>query len=161
MEVGSVGYHLALEYVRPPDDRRILPRVQLGVEFFPKQARLAVFPVVLDTGAEVSAFDGSLALRAGWTTRQIADRALRTELIYGIGSGRPISAYLHEVTCYFGSPTRFARMKLRVLLTPPNTLEFPVLGRSDFFEQVDVTFVEFEKRLYFRFRNPEAIRESI
>lgn len=90
---------------------------------------------------------------------EIVGRALGTELIYGIGMGRPVPGYLHEITAFIGGPTRFAELRLRVLVTPPETLEFSVLGRSDFFEQVDVTFVEFEKRLYLRFRNSEVLRQ--
>lgn len=53
---------------------------------------------------------------------------------------------------------RHAQLKLRVLITLPDRLEFSVLGRSDFFEQVDVTFAESDRRLYFRFRDPTVLR---
>ena len=83
---------------------------------------------------------------------------MRAELIHGISTGRPIPGYLHEITAFVGGPTRFAELRLRVLITPPNTLAYSILGRSDFFEQVDVTFAEFAKRLYLRFRNPDVLR---
>lgn len=38
------------------------------------------------------------------------------------------------------------------------SLAYSILGRSDFFEQVDVTFVEFEKKLHLRFRNRAVLR---
>lgn len=156
---GTLTYDVALDYARAPTDRRILPRVLLGAQFFGTQEHLVTVSAVLDTGADLSAFDGTVALRAGWTMGEIVGRALGTELIYGIGMGRPVPGYLHEITAFIGGPTRFAELRLRVLVTPPETLEFSVLGRSDFFEQVDVTFVEFEKRLYLRFRNSEVLRQ--
>lgn len=97
MEERFLRYHFALDYVREPLDRRVLPRVFLTLELF-------------------------------------------------------------EITGYLGGYARYAELKLRVLITMPDRLAFSVLGRSDFFEQVDVTFAEFEKKLYFRFRDPAVLR---
>lgn len=66
-----------------------------------------------------------------------------------------------QITGYLGGYGRFAKLKLRVLITMPDRLAFSVLGRSDFFEQVDVTFAERDKRLYFRFRDPAVLRSYV
>lgn len=79
--------------------------------------------------------------------------------ISGLGRAeQPIDGYVHDITCYIVSGARFAELSLRALITPPNTLKFPVLGRMGFLDQVDVTLVEFEKMLYLRFRNPALQR---
>jgi hypothetical protein len=158
MEEGSLGYHLALAYARLPNEGRILPRVQLALELFPGQQQLPTVYVVLDTGAEVSVLDGNVALQAGWTTGDIVERAIDAFPIYGLGSGAAIPGYLHEITGYLGSYARYAELKLRVLITTPDRLAFSVLGRKDFFEQVDVTFAEIDKKLFFRFRDPTVLR---
>ncbi|MGH2460982.1 MAG: hypothetical protein ACRDIY_19165 [Chloroflexota bacterium] len=158
MEEGSLGYHLELGYARLPNERRILPRVQVALELFPGQSQFPTIYAVLDTGAEVSVFDGNAELQAGWTPGDIIERAIRVTPMYGFGSGAATPGYLHVVTAYLGGYARFAELKLRVLITPPGRLEFSVLGRSDFFEQVDVTFAERDCRLFFRFRDPSALR---
>jgi hypothetical protein len=155
-ENGVLAYDRSLDYAGSPTDRRILPRVVLGVQFAPTQERLAIVRAVLDTGAEVSAIDGSFFHRVGWTLHDVTDRAMRAESIHGIGVGRPIPEYLHEVTAFVGGAQ--AELRLRALITPPNTLEYSVLGRSDIFEQVDITFAETDRRRYFRKRNPAALR---
>lgn len=109
----------------------------------------------------MSVFDGALALEAGWTLGDIVEGAQATELIYGISSGRPIRGYVHEVECLLGNAARFADLRLRVLITPPDSIVYPILGRSDFFEQIDVTFVEFEKRLYLRFRDRSVLHNYL
>jgi hypothetical protein len=98
-------------------------------------------------------------LDAGWTARDIVDRAMRVVPIRGIGPGPAFLGYVHQVTAFLGSSTRFAELRLRVAFTLPDSLDHSVLGRSDFFEQVDVTFAEFEKRLYLRLRNPAVLRK--
>ena len=158
MEEGALGYHFSLGYARLPNDSRRLPRVQLAARLFPGQTHLATAFVVLDTGAEVSVLDGTIALQAGWTTVDVVERASAVVPIYGLGSGSPILGYRHEITGYVGGHARFAQMKLHVLITLPNVLAFSVLGRSDFFEQVDVTFSERDARLYFRFRDPTILQ---
>jgi hypothetical protein len=130
------------------------------VEFFTGQTVPTSLAPLLDTGAELSVFDGDAAEHAGWSMEEIARRALDVRPISGLRrGGRPIEGYLHEVTCYVVVGARFIELRLRALITPPNTLNFPVLGRSGFFDQVDVTFAELEKKLYLRFRNP-ALRSS-
>src|SRR5690242_7835686 len=100
MDEGTLEYHLSLEYARRPQDRRILPRVFLSVELSPQQAQPVTVSAVLDTGAQVSVFDGGVVLPAGWTTFDIVERAIDTVPIYGIGVGPAIPGYLHEVTAY-------------------------------------------------------------
>jgi hypothetical protein len=155
---GSLDYDLALDYGPDPQGRRALPRLQLAVEFFPAQPQLRSVSAVVDSGADASAFDGTLAIQAGWTWSHITDRALLATSIRGISAGRPIPAYLHQVTCTIGGYSLFAEIPLRVFITPPNSLAYSILGRSDFFEQVDVTFVELEKKLFLRFRNRAVLR---
>jgi hypothetical protein len=158
MEEGSLRYDLALEYARSPQDRRILPRVVLSVEFLPGHAEPVTVRAVLDTGAQVSVFDGNVAREAGWTTEDIVDRAIDVVPIQGIAPGAPIAGYVHEITGYLGAYGRFAELRLRVVMTLPGRIAFPVLGRSDFFEQVDVTFAERDRRLYFRFHDRSVLR---
>lgn len=157
MEERSLGYHFALEYARVPQDRRVLPRVSISVEFVRSQLVPVTARAILDTGAQMSTFDGNVALEAGWTMEDIVEQALDVIPIRGIGPGVSIPGYLHEITGYLGAYDRFAELKLRVLITPPDSLDFSVLGRSDFFEQVDVTFAERDKRLYFRFHDSTVL----
>ena len=42
---------------------------------------------------------------------------------------------------------KLLELRLQALITPPHTLNFPVLGRAGFFDQVDVTFAEGERML--------------
>ncbi len=151
---------MALDYHRAPNDRRVRPSILVGLQFFANQERLALVSTVLDTGADASVIDGAVPLRAGWTMPQIVDRALGTDLIHGIGAGRPITGYRHEITVFIGLPHRFAELRVWALITPPDLLEYSVLGRSNFREQVDVTFAELDKRLYLRFRNQEVVRDQ-
>jgi hypothetical protein len=123
----------------------------------PYAAQTVPMPVValLDTGAEFSAFDGRIAQQAGWSMEEITRRALDVKAMHGFTRRGPsVEGYVHEVTCDIGFGARFAELRFRAVITPPNTLAFPVLGRAGFFEQVDVTFAEFEKMLYMRFRDP-------
>jgi len=156
---GTLAFDFAFEYARDPLHTRILPRLRVAVRFFSDQEWPLSVAAVLDTGAEMSVFDGALALEAGWTYGDIVERAQATELIYGISPGRPIRGYVHEIECQFGNSARFADMRLRVLITPPDNVAYPILGRLDFFQQVDVTFVEFERRLYLRFRDRSALQD--
>jgi hypothetical protein len=161
VEESSLPYHFALDYAREPLDRRILPRVFLTLEFYPSQERPVTITAVLDSGADVSVLDGNAALGAGWTTTDIVERASDILPINGLGPGPVIPGYLHEVTAYLGAYGRFAELRLRALITMPNLLAFSVLGRSDFFEQVDVTFAEREKRLYFRFLDASVLHSYV
>jgi hypothetical protein len=158
VEERLLPYHIALDYFRESSDRRILPRVFLSVELFPGQVKSVTTTVVLDTGAQVSVLDGNVALQAGWAPRDIVERAINSFPIYGLGPGAAIPGYVHEVTGYLGGFARFAELKLRVLITMPDRLAFSVLGRSDFLDQVDETFAELDRRLYFRFRDPSVLR---
>ena len=154
-------YDFAFDYARDPLDFRVLPRLRIAVRFFPDQERPLSVGAVLDTGAEMSVLDGSLALEAGWTYGDIVERALATELIYGFSSGPPIRGYAHEIECLLGNSRQFADLHLRVLIIPPDSVVYPVLGRSNFFQQVDVTFVDFERKLYLRFRDPTRLHSYL
>lgn len=150
----TLRYDVEMPYALASDGLR-LPRLRVDVLFFPEQRQTAPVVPLLDTGAEFSMFDGALAEQAGWPVEEIAARALDVRPIYGFSRGsRPVQGYVHEVTCYVAFGARFAELRFRAVITPPSTLAFPVLGRAGFFEQVDVTFAELEKRLYLRFRNP-------
>jgi hypothetical protein len=114
---------------------------------------------LVDTGADVSVFDGETVISAGWSMDEIVRHSLDVIPISGIGrGGRPIDSYLHEVTCYVVAGAQLAELRFRAAITPPNTIAFPVLGRGGFLEQVDVTFADLDRTLYLRFRNPELRR---
>ena len=88
---------------------------------------------LLDTGAEISVFDGTVAARAGLSRQDVVRRALDVKPIHGLAySGRIIEGYELEVVCYVGSAVRFAELRFRVLITPPDTIALPVLGRAGF-----------------------------
>lgn len=122
-------YDVALPHASALDDARL----RIGVQFFPEQAVPTSLAPLLDTGAELSVFDGNAAEYAGWTMEEIARRALDVRPISGLGrGGRPLDGYLHESTCYVVIGARFVELRLRALITPPNSLNFPVLGRAGF-----------------------------
>src|SRR5262249_2309143 len=103
----------------------------------------------------ISIFDGRVAQSAGLTWPDVTRRSLALKPIHGLAyGGRVVEGHELEVACYVGSASRFAELRFRALVTPPDTIALPVLGRAGFFEQVDVTFAELEKRLYLRFRDP-------
>ena len=159
MTEGTFEYDLALKYARDPLNPRVMPRLAVAARFFPGQERLHSVVALIDSGAEVSAFDGSLALAAGWSFDSIVDKAISTQAISGINAGLAIQGFLHEVFWFVGEPLHFAELKFRVLITPPNTLAFSILGRHDFFEQVDVAFAELDQSLFLRFRDRSVLRD--
>lgn len=115
---------------------------------------------VLDTGADCTAFDGSLAAALGWRTEDIASRAEDVRPIYGLGArGQPLTGYLHRLRFLIPVGRRYADFTMSVLLTEPRTLATPVLGRRDFFRLVDFALVEIEQRFYLRFRDRSALRD--
>jgi hypothetical protein len=129
------------------------------LQLFAEQTAIVDATPLLDTDAELSVLDGGVAVHAGWSMAEVAQHALEVRPIYGLARPGPhVDGYMHEVTCYVPAGSRFAELRFRVLITPPNTLAFAVLGRAGFFEQVDVTFAELEKMLYLRFRNPALSR---
>src|SRR5262249_493673 len=100
--------------------------------------------------------DAEAAVSAGWSMDEIARRAIQVVPVSGIGRGsRPIDGYLHEVTCYVVAGARLAELRFRAVITPPNTIAFPVPGRGGFLEQVAVTSAELDRMLYLRFRDPD------
>jgi hypothetical protein len=151
---GALRYDASVPYAAALD-RLLLPRLRIDVQFFAGQRALMPVLALLDTGAEFVLFDGRVVEQAGLSETEVRRRALDVKPIYGFARrGAAVEGYLHEITCYVGFGARFAELRFRAIITPPNTLAFPVLGRAGFFEQVDVTFVELEKMLYLRFRDP-------
>lgn len=129
-------YDLALPYAASVDDVRTLPRLSVGVDFFPGQAKTWSLAPLLDSGADMSLFDGDTVEQAGLPMDEVIRRALDVTPISGLGlAGRPMLGYLHEVTCYVLAGSRFAELRMKALITPPNTLHFPVLGRAGFFDR--------------------------
>lgn len=157
MTDGLLPYDFSFDYARDPLFTRILPRLRVAIRFSPRQERPLTIAAVLDTGAEMSVIDGGLAIEAGMTYREIVEQAKGTELIHGISAGPPIRGYVHDVECLLGDALRFADLRLRILITPPDRITYPILGRDNFFQKVDVTFVEFEKRLFLRVRDRSTL----
>ncbi len=151
-------YHLAVPYASEIDDPRVLPRIIVGLDFLPEQLRPTQIAPIVDSGAEISVIDGRVALIAGLSLDDIIGRAQEVWPIRGIGQGATIRGYLHEVTCYVGTDAHYSQLRLRVLITPPDTIRESILGRDNFFRQVDVTFVEAETMIYLRFRDPSVIQ---
>jgi hypothetical protein len=116
---------------------------------------------VVDTGADHTVFDGTVALTAGWTEEDLIARAEDSHPIHGLAAGLPsLVGYRHRVTCLIPLGRRFAALELSVFFTPPNTLSTPVLGRRDFLQRVDFALVEAEQQFYLRFRDRTALRYS-
>gem|GEM_PF-4099935 len=94
----------------------------------------------------------------GWAEQDIAGRATGVLPISGLQAhGQPLVGYLHDLTCLIPLGRQYASLQLRVLITPPNTLVTPVLGRRDFFRQVDFALLEADQRFYLRFRNRSVL----
>jgi hypothetical protein len=121
---------------------------------------ITVWPL-LDTGAEATVFDGTVALQLGWDESDIASRAEDVQPLSGLGQASgPLISYLHRLTCYVPLGAWFATLSLRVLLTRPYALAAPVLGRRDFFAQVDFALVEAAQRYHLRFRDKAALQQA-
>lgn len=116
---------------------------------------------LLDTGADWTLFDGVVARHLGLSDADIVGRAEDAQPISGVWRGAsPLVGYRHRLTCRIPLGSCFAVLSLRAYLTPPYTLGAPVLGRRDFFQQVDFALIEAEQRYYLRFRDPSAIQEA-
>ena len=113
---------------------------------------------ILDSGAERSVIDGTVALALGWDEAQIAASPVARP-IAGIGSGTGhLVGYEHRVVCAMSFGPTYAEIELLVFFTPPNTVTTPVLGRRDFFEQVDFAMLQAERTCLLRFRDRSALR---
>ena len=157
----TLDFDNRLPFRTTDDDRRLLPRLPLHVSLPGNETRLVRLWPLLDTGAEWTVFDGAVALQLGWNEPEIAGRAEDVRPLSRLGrTAGPLTGYLHRLTCYVPLGPRFATLPLRVLLTPPYALATPVLGRRDFFQQVDFALVEAERRVYLRFRDQAALREA-
>jgi hypothetical protein len=158
-----LDFDCGLSYIGTDIDSRPLPRLPIyvarpgDVETIPP---IGIQPV-LDTGAAHTAFDGAIVEYWGWDTEDISARAEDTFPISGLWvNGQPLVGHLHRLTCLIPLGRRFASLRLRVLITPPHTLSAPVLGRRDFFRQVDLGLVEAEQRFYLRFRNRSVLHDA-
>jgi hypothetical protein len=116
---------------------------------------------VLDTGADYTVFDGTLAAQLGWHEQELVDGAEDVRPITGVSAGgRALVGYRHRLTCLIPLGRQYASLRLQAFLTAPNTLSTPVLGRRDFFHQVDFALVEAEQRFYLRFRDRSVLHRS-
>jgi hypothetical protein len=116
---------------------------------------------LLDTGAEWTVFDGAVALQLGWNKGEIAGHAEDVQPLSGLRRGAgPLMGFRHRLTCHVPLGARYATLSLRVFLTEPYVLATPVLGRRDFFQQVDFALVDAEQRVYLRFRDAAAVQQA-
>lgn len=151
-------YDLTVPYAAELGTAR-LPWLDVGIDFLGGPSRVVTIRPLLDTGAAISIFDGRVAQAAGLSWSDVTRRALDVKPVHGLAyTARVVEGHELEVACYVGSAVRFAELRFRVLVTPPDSIALPVLGRAGFFEQVGVTFAEFEKLLYLRFRDPAHSR---
>src|SRR5207244_3233421 len=81
---GQLPYDAAVPYAVQADGR-LLPRLRMGIVFFQAQPRAFWAAPLLDTGAEMSAFDGSLAVQAGWSMDEVVGRAVDVRPLFGVG----------------------------------------------------------------------------
>ena len=157
----SLTFQVSLPYLAADPDSRPLPRLPIRLALSESDRRLGRLWPLLDTGADYTMFDGAVAVELGWTEADIASRAEDVRPVSGVGRGAgPLTGYLHRLTCYVPLGARYAVLPLRVLLTPPYTLATPVLGRHDFFAQVDFGLAEAERRCYLRVRDPAAVHAA-
>jgi hypothetical protein len=157
----QLTFDYSCPYGQADTDLRWLPRLSLHVAGPAAGVSPVRVDAQLDTGADYSLFDGTVGLYLGWTEQDLAEKAEATSPVYGLGVGRgSLVGYLHRLRCFVPLGTRYAALELRVVLTPPNTLATPVLGRRDFFQQVDFAMVEAEQRFYLRFRDRSVLHAS-
>ena len=157
----TLEFDFGLPYMAADQDRRVLPRLPLSVASPQHDTRAVTLWPLLDTGAQWTLFDGAIALELGWSEADIVGRAEDAQPISGVArGGSPLIGYLHRLTCYVPLGPRFGALSLRAFLTPPYTLGTPVLGRLDFFQQVDFALVDAEQRVVLRVRDRSAIHES-
>ncbi|MGH2354207.1 MAG: hypothetical protein ACRDI2_01590 [Chloroflexota bacterium] len=157
----SLHFDCAIPYMGTDLDPRPLPRVPLYFTSAERRGIPASVRPLLDTGADYTLFDGNIALQLGWSEEDIAARADDAHAVHGLETGAsPLIGYLHRLTCLISMGQRFATLQLSAFLTSPNTLSTPVLGRRDFFRQVDFALVDAERQVYLRFRDRTALRDS-
>jgi hypothetical protein len=126
----TVTYDLVLPFVRRSG--RLLPLIQTAIQR--GDGPLFTTHALIDTGAEISLFDGMLALGTGFDPSQDYVRAVP---ITGIGSAPPLRAFVHRVTLYVGLPLRFYTFETEIAFAEPSIqLAFSVLGRLGFLDHV-------------------------
>ena len=157
--------HLAFDcsfpYSGTESDFRPMPRLPLSIASPADANAIVGVEPVLDTGADYTVFDGRIAQYLGWREQDIAGRAEDTYPIFGVrADGHALVGYRHRFTCLISLGRQFAALQIRAFVTTPNTLSTPVLGRRDFFRQVDFALVEAEQRFYLRFRDRSVLQES-
>ena len=134
--------------------------MDVGVQFVGDPSRVATVAPLLDTGAEMSIFDGRVAEAAGLSWQEVVRRALDLSRSTGSPTGTESWRGTNwRSPATWAPPFASPSCASGVLITPPDTIALPVLGRAGFFEQVDVTFAKLEKVLYLRFRDP-ALRRA-
>ena len=138
-----------------------MPRLPIYVTTGAAGDRVVRVRPLIDSGAEYSLFDGTVALELGWSEQDIAGRAFDVRPVTGVGRvSATLLAYRHDLTVLISLGRRYAVVRLTAFLTPPNALTLPVLGRRDFLSQVDFGLVEAEQRFLLRFRAPSALHDS-
>lgn len=116
---------------------------------------------MLDTGADQTILDGSLAFQWGWRQEDLAQRADETRFISGIQAhGTQVAAYRHHLEFLIPLGPRFVSLRLAVYLCTPNTISTPVLGRQDFMQLVDVAVSEADQQFYLRFRDRSVLQRA-
>lgn len=138
-----------------------MPRLPIYVTTGAAGNRAVRVRPLIDSGAEYSLFDGTVALELGWSEQDIAGRASDARPVTGVGRiSAPLLAYRHDLIVLIPLGRRYVVVRLPAFLTPPNALTLPVLGRRDFLSQVDFGLVEADQRFLLRFRDPAALRDS-
>jgi hypothetical protein len=116
---------------------------------------------LVDSGAEYSLLDGTVALELGWSDQDIVRRALDARPITAVGrAAAPLVAYQHALTVLISFGRQYVVMQLPVFLTSPNSLTISVLGLRDFLSQVDFALAEAEQRFCLRFQDRSALHDS-
>jgi hypothetical protein len=126
----TLTYDLSLPY--RVEEGRLLPAIQVGVEF--DNGRFSSAYAVIDTGGEMSVFDGSVAVAAGVEPHRGYQEILPVAGVFGAAS---LQVYVHVMTLLVGTPARSERIRTHVAFTHPGVrLTFNVLGREGFLDHI-------------------------
>jgi hypothetical protein len=125
-----VSYDLVLPFQRWMG--RLVPLLQVLLERPDGQSGAA--QSILDTGADVSCFDGLVAGAIGFDPTQ---GPLRVVPLVGIAGPIGVSAFVHRVILHVGTPMRSHAFPADVAFTPLDVqLPANVLGRQDVLRHV-------------------------
>jgi hypothetical protein len=126
----AIEYDVAFPYLSIHG--QLLPGMKVRLEF--DSGATAAVAAVIDTGAEMSVFDGEIATSLGIDPTKGFARALR---LSGVAGQTGLTVYLHPIALYIGTPLRFVRLSLQVGFADPGVpLAFNVLGRRGFMDHV-------------------------